>query len=507
MKCEKCGQSVPEGSVFCNHCGNPLNPEIVCPVCGKNIPANSVFCPKCGKMVRDDMRDDDAEPTQQAGVAAAGGATYNELERGRQQHSAHDRDPWDEKQREHEQQAHRKPYYPDDKDDDDDDDDDDVSSEPNHFNRNVIIGAAVVVVLIGLLLMLRNCGSSDSDDRHTVTGSDSTMLVADANGEPMAIFNAELSRNNFTGDGAVAAHALKVPGNGADRPEVIIGVTTKNDAERSYFKIYKLTQNGQVWMPELQHTQYLNGRSVNMDNSALIADIQNVPRAVQIGDKYYYYFAYVNNPVDGGTIGRVSLSLWNVDEKKLTTLDYQGPIKSRDDGRQYVYGKPLQSVNSPETRFLQQEARNVKLIYFMTEEELKAEEEAKQAEEEQKRLEDPDNVDERWNQDNQENVEALKNGEEVTMKTPSYDKPIFNMKEINKKIENEGYIVFAVKNGAVYGFNKNTRKYFSIFSPKGDAQPSDIGFADSKNNQMRMRTSEGRFSYNLVTGKTQRIPE
>ena len=285
MKCEKCGQSVPEGSVFCNHCGNPLNPEIVCPVCGKNIPANSVFCPKCGKMVRDDMRDDDAEPTQQAGVAAAGGATFNELERGRQQHSAHDRDPWDEKQREHEQQAHRKPYYPDDKDDDDDDDDDDVSSEPNHFNRNVIIGAAVVVVLIGLLLMLRNCGSSDSDDRHTVTGSDSTMLVADANGEPMAIFNAELSRNNFTGDGAVAAHALKVPGNGADRPEVIIGVTTKNDAERSYFKIYKLTQNGQVWMPELQHTQYLNGRSVNMDNSALIADIQNVPRAVRVNDR------------------------------------------------------------------------------------------------------------------------------------------------------------------------------------------------------------------------------
>ena len=93
-----------------------------------------------------------------------------------------------------------------------------------------------------------------------------------------------------------------------------MGVTTKNDTEsRSYFKIYKLTQNGQVWMPELQHTQYLNGRNINMDNSALIADIQNVPRAVKIGDKDYYYFAYVNNPVEGGSIGRVSLALWNVD--------------------------------------------------------------------------------------------------------------------------------------------------------------------------------------------------
>ena len=492
MRCEKCGQTVPEGSAFCNHCGNAMNTDMHCPKCGQIIPANSVFCPKCGKMVRNDMD----EATSIESSAPATGATYNEIERERER----------EQQAAARQQAERRPYYPD--DDEQDDDNENLSSEPAHFNRNVIIGAAVVVALIGLLLLLRNCGGSDSDDRRSVTGSDSTLLVADAGADPMAIFNAELSRNNFTGDGAVAAHAVKVPGNGADRPEVIMGVTTKNDQEnRSFFKIYKLTQNGQVWMPELQHTQYLNGRTVNMDNSALIADIQNVPRAVKIGDKDYYYFAYVNNPVEGGSIGRVSLALWNVDEKKLTTLDYQGPIKSRDDGRQYVYGKPLQAINSAETRFLQQEAQNVKLIYFMTEEELKAEQEAKEKEEEAKRLADPDNVDERWNQENEENVEALKNGDEVTMKTPSYDKPIFNMKEINKKIENEGYIVFAVKNGAVYGFNKNTRKYFSIYSPKSDSQPSDIGFADSKNNLMRMRTGEGRFSYNLATGKTQRIPE
>ena len=499
MRCDKCGQNVPDGSVFCNHCGNPLSHDTVCPACGQTIPQNSVFCPKCGKMVRNDMHD---ESPAEATSAQAQGATYNEIERECQQAS---RDPWQEAERERHHES--KPYYPDDNNEGDDDDEN-LSSEPAHFNRNVIIGAVAVVAIIGLLLLLRNCGGQSNDDRHSVTGSDSTLLVADTNADPMAIFNAELSRNNFTGDGAVAAHAVKVPGNGADRPEVIMGVTTTNDTEsRSYFKIYKLTQNGQVWMPELQHTQYLNGRTINMDNSALIADIQNVPRAVRVNNKDYYYFAYVNNPVEGGSIGRVSLALWNVDEKKLTTLDYQGPIKSLDDGRQYVYGKPLQAINSAETRFLQQEAHNVKLIHFLTEEELKAEQEAKEKEEEAKRLADPNNVDERWNEENQENVEALKNGEEVTMKSASYDKPIFNMKEINKKIENEGYIVFAIKNGAVYGFNKNTRKYFSIFSPKGDSQPSDIGFADSRNNLMRMRTGEGRFSYNLATGKTQRIPE
>ena len=497
MRCEKCGQQVPDGSAFCNHCGAPISADMLCPSCGQTIPANSVFCPKCGKMVRNDMQ----EPVEE--TVATAGATYHELERERREQET---DPWQETRREQEQE--HKPYYPEDNvQDEDDEDEEELSSEPAHFNRNVLIGAAVVVALIGLLLLLRTCGSSD-DGRHEVTGSDSTLLVADAAGDPMAVFTAELSRNNFTGDGAVAAHAVKVPGNGTDRPEVIMGVTTKNDTEsRSYFKIYKLTQNGQVWMPELQHTQYLNGRTVNMDNAALIADIQNVPRAVRVNDKDYYYFAYVNNPVEGGSIGRVSLCLWNVDEKKLTTLDYQGPIKTLDDGRQYVYGKPLQSINSAETRFLQNEARNVKLIHFLTEEELKAEQEAKEKEEEEKRLADPNNVDERWNQENEENVEALKKGEEVTIKAASYDKPIFNMKEINKKIENEGYIVFSINNGAVYGFNKNTRKYFSIYAPKGDSQPSDIGFADSKNNLMRMRTSEGRFSYDLVTGKTKRIPE
>lgn len=493
MKCEKCGQIVPDGSAFCNHCGNPMSTDMQCPSCHQVIPANSVFCPKCGKMVRNDME----EPAQAA--AQQTGATYHELEREHQQHTTND--PWQQSEQPH--KAEQKPYFP----DDNSDDNEDLSSEPAHFNRNVIIGAAAVVAIIALLLLLRNCGSSDNG-RQELTGSDSTLLMADAGGEPMPIFTAELSRNNFTGDGATAMHALKVPGNGTDRPEVIIGVTCKNDPnDRSFFKVYKLTQNGQIWMPELQHTQYLSGRTVNMDNAALIADINNVPRVVKVGDKDCYYFAYVNNPVEGGSIGRVSLCLWNVDEKKLTTLDYQGPIKGLEDGRQYVYGKPLQSINSPETRFLEHEAHNIKLIHFLTEEELKAEQEAKEKEEEAKRLSDPNNVDERWNEENQENVEALKKGEEVTIKAANYDKPIFNMKDINKKIENKGYIVFSINNGAVYGFNKDTRKYFSIYSPKGDSKPSDIGFADSEHNLMRMRTSEGRFSYDLVTGKTKRIPE
>ena len=81
------------------------------------------------------------------------------------------------------------------------------------------------------------------------------------------------------------------------------------------------------------------------------------------------------------------------------------------------------------------------------------------------------------------------------------------MRDMHRKIENEGYIVFSDKSGSVYGFNKDTRKYFTIYSPKGKAGgPTEIGFGDSKNNVLRMRPADGgHYSYNLVSGKTRTI--
>lgn len=50
MKCPKCHQDVPDGSGFCNHCGNRLKREacVPCPKCQKDVPQNSTFCPHCG---------------------------------------------------------------------------------------------------------------------------------------------------------------------------------------------------------------------------------------------------------------------------------------------------------------------------------------------------------------------------------------------------------------------------------------------------------------------------
>lgn len=45
--CPKCGNPVPEGSKFCNHCGALMAAEIQCPKCKSIIPADSTFCPSC----------------------------------------------------------------------------------------------------------------------------------------------------------------------------------------------------------------------------------------------------------------------------------------------------------------------------------------------------------------------------------------------------------------------------------------------------------------------------
>ncbi|RME62447.1 MAG: zinc-ribbon domain-containing protein [Caldilineae bacterium] len=47
-RCPQCGQAVPEGSKFCNHCGAPMAQEQLCAVCHQVLPAGSKFCNHCG---------------------------------------------------------------------------------------------------------------------------------------------------------------------------------------------------------------------------------------------------------------------------------------------------------------------------------------------------------------------------------------------------------------------------------------------------------------------------
>ncbi len=488
MRCQHCGHEVPDGSVFCNHCGYRINSEVTCSYCHQPMPSTSVFCPHCGKAVdnavniasRDiDQREQQPQQPQQP-------QTYNQQRQQAQRAAQRQANAWQQP----------KPQPAPDQDDDQDDSD---NSGGSNFNRNLIVGIVVAVLLIALLSLLRHCNSQEND--RLEARADSAALVAEGSQEPMQVFSSELSRNNFTEDKAYTACAVRFSSTDPDTPERIVGVTYKDDTDRPFIKLYTLTRDGAQWKTELAQTKYFDGRSIIMDNSSLIADAMSIPRAVTVDGKQCLYFGFLNHlkgAGEGGN-GRVTLCLFDIDAKKLTTLTYDGNIRSRTDGRQYVYSRgPLESTGSSERRFLQQEAASIGAIHVATQDEIDAEEQAKKEEEEAKALEGEENAGAKWEHDNAENMDKLKEGEEVKMKPTQYDKPIINMKEIKDKIDNGKYLVFLDTKGSVVGFNKNSRKYFTIYGAK-NGPASSISFHGD--NTVLIKTSNGSISYDLVHDK------
>ena len=430
MRCQHCGHEVPEGSVFCNRCGYRMSHDMACPYCGEKIPASSVFCPVCGKPVKEETH-----------IAAASTTTTTTTSNPPQQRGT----TYNEQRQAAQRQAARQPVnawkQPEPVEDDEDDEEDEGRS--SHYNRNLIIGIIAAALLIGLLSMLRHCNNQEND--RLEARADSAALIADSSQEPVQILSAELSRNGMTDDKAYPGCAVRFNSTDPDTPERIVGVTYKDDTDRPFIKVYNLTRDGAQWKTELGQTKYFDGRSIMMDNSSLIADAMYVPRGVTVDGKEYLYFAFLNHlkGAGEGNNGRVTLCLYDVESKKLTTLTYDGQIRSRTDGRQYVYSRgPLENTSGSERRFLQQEAANIGAIRVATQDEIDAEEEAKAKEEEEKALQGEENADAKWDHDNAENMDKLKEGEEVKMKPTQYDKPIINMKEIKDKLENDRYLVF-----------------------------------------------------------------
>ena len=376
------------------------------------------------------------------------------------------------------------------------DDDDNDGGGGSNFNRNLIIGIVAAVLLIALLSLLRNCNSQEND--RLEAGADSAAMIADRSQGPMETINAEVRRNGRPGAQAYTGCAVRFDSTDPDTPERIVGVTYKDDTDRPFVKVYTLTRDGAQWKTELAQTKYFDGRSIIMDNSSLIADAMNVPRAVTVDGKQCLYFAFLNHlkGAGEGNNGRVTLALYDVEGKKMTTLTYDGQIRSRTDGRQYVYSRgPLENTSSSERSFLRQEAASIGAIRVATQDEIDAEEEAKAREEEEKALAGEENADAKWDHDNAENMDKLKEGEEVKMKPTQYDKPIINMKEIKDKLENDRYLVFLDTKGSVVGFNKSSRKYFTVYAGKNGAA-SSISF--SGDNNVLIKTPGGSITYDLV---------
>ena len=444
------------------------------------MPSTSVFCPNCGKAVDNAMNIASKETTAATPKPQYQGQTYNEQRAQVQRQAQRQANAW---QQPTPQQ-------------DEEEDEDNGNDRRSNYNRNLIIGIIAAALLIGLLSMMRHCNSQEND--RLAERADSAALIADSSQDAIQVLSAELSRNNMTEDKAYTGCAIRFASTDPDTPERIVGVTYKDDTDRPFIKVYNLTRDGAQWKTELGQTKYFDGRSIIMDNSSLIADAMNVPRAVTVDGKQCLYFAFLNHlkGAGEGNNGRVTLCLYDVEGKKLTTLTYDGTIRSRTDGRQYVYSRgPLESTGSSERRFLQQEAASIGAIHLATQEEIDAEEEAKAKEEEEKALAGEENADAKWDHDNAENMDKLKEGEEVKMKPTQYDKPIINMKEIKEKLENDRYLVFLDTKGSVVGFNKSTRKYFTIYAGKNGAAS---GISMNGDNSVLIKTPGGNITYDLV---------
>lgn len=452
MKCQNCGHEVPEGSAFCNHCGATVSDTFECPSCHEMIPASSVFCPKCGKVVR----------SEEAAKAKAL------------------RTAWEKEE------------Y----------DDGEYEEGNSHFSRNLLVIAGIVGALVLVMIIMRFCnGHSDANGRHGTV--DSTTVVVDATGDPFGIFNSELNTRNLMADGAITAAAVSVPTKDGS-VQRIAGMTYKNDPERSFFKIYVLTRNGNVWDTKLVKTQYLPGRSIEMDASSLNTDIEHVFRVAEVAGAQCFYFAFLNNPTGAreGNNGRVALNLYDVDNDRLTTLNYDGPLKPNGlGGRLCVNGKPLESTVGAARSFLAGEAKYLRVINFEPEEE-----EEKDTTKVEKVNDNPDNAEQKWAEDNKDKLSSVKEGKEVDVNSQNYDKPIFNMKDMKKKIESGNTMAFTTSDGSVYGFDKTTRKYYVIYHPSSGKSNTDIGFGNN-GTVVRMKTSDGHLQYDLVTHKMKTISE
>ena len=210
MRCQHCGHEVPDGSVFCNRCGYRMSNNMACPHCGQQIPSTSVFCPSCGKAI--DM--EKTTPKQ--------GVTYNQQRAEAQRQAQRQANAW-QQQPPVEQEEY--------------DDDDNGAGRRSHYDRNLIIGIVVAALLIGLLSLLKHCNSRENDSLKA--RADSAAVIADNSQDETAIMSAELSRNNFTEDGANIGCAVKFAGTDPDTPDRIVGVTYKNDADRPFIKVYQ----------------------------------------------------------------------------------------------------------------------------------------------------------------------------------------------------------------------------------------------------------------------------
>lgn len=424
-KCSECGSALPRGAVRCATCGAPVSSDVKkCPECGKMIPVKSVFCPCCGKMVWNDMEEKktpvEPEPmktdvkTEKHDVATEN--TDNPAEE-----------------------------MP-------------VNHNRTKINRivSIVLVVAVVCIAIYSIYDWGGGGGGTSNPYLALTGNDAIkrpeperMNIVEASG----IYGDAMVHDNRIGDLSTFGPAAYTLHGG--KP-LIVGINYfSGDKQRSFLKLTQIHKIDDAWRCGDETLRHEDDGIIVMDRDRLRLSGENIPRFVNIDGKHYFYFIYLVNPSEKlfGTSARnhLKLSLFNIESTDVIQLDYEcEPVIVR--GETLYYGNVENRRETPEFEFLASELDKLPIVYHPTPEEQK--------------MAMPANASRKWLADNSELLGELKKGKQkVTFVLTYYDSPLFSRGDVamDSRVSTEVYVYYATHTGTVFGYNRNSKKFFIVY--------------------------------------------
>ena len=324
-----------------------------------------------------------------------------------------------------------------------------------------------------------------------------------ADSSSIDIFNRALEANNMKDDGSKIAYAMRVIDGQGKLTDKLIGVTYLSDDLHSFYKIYTLVKNGSDWDIRLSKTKYINGRTLVFDNIEMRTSDAEFPYMDNVNGKTYFYFAYLNLPQNRQGEGTVSTCYYDVESSDVVAqVDFTGEIVLNSEGKYQIISRSDNSNNGILASRLKEHAQNIGYLHIPTDEEIAAEKAEKAREEAEKARKDSIRF---KMEEDERKAELLATGEEVQMEAKQVDKskPLFRADEFSKKVNGPGYVVFLLKNGKVVAFNKRSNTNFEVHF--GHGQATDIGWEDSEGGIVNIRTSNGKYQYNLSQNTSKKV--
>lgn len=394
--------------------------NIKCPNCGNIVPEGSAFCNRCGSRIQqfsDQDYNNDWNSNTQSRLDA----------------------------RAHNSQNKKK---------------------GSNTTKYVLIALAAAAFIA--LFIITRCNDSKPDVQAVSTIDNSAAAAADT-------LQRVLADNNYDSDGARIVYAKRIDGSQPGVNDLIVGITQfSSTTGESFYKIYKLVKNNGKWSIDPENITETNtmGYDVTFDQNRLKAGRDIIPQIVDIGNKKYFFYAYMQNPKGDPSNSKVVLNLYNVETRAITAATYEGAFQNVN-GEQTIVCTPA-SGNTDEIKWMNETARNfIRIIHFQGEE---AVEETQKPEEEQK-PEEP--VAEEPKPEQPSNSAVVGEAQDK-------DTPMFKLDDVSKKVQAGNYIVYMLKDGSVIRYDKATGKNTKIHS--GGAK--DIGFYDTSKGIVSIRNND-----------------